>query len=180
MRKLIAALFISLDGVVESPEKWQFDHFDDGMMQAMIAQLSQQDALLMGRKTYQEWADYWPTATDEPFASFINNTPKYVASTTLDNVDAWRGTTLLKGDLAQSVNALKNQEGKVIGTAGSPTLVRALLNHDLLDELLLMVHPVVVNSGKRLFQEGDALKRLKLTDSKITPSGVALLTYTPR
>jgi dihydrofolate reductase len=179
MRKVVAALFISLDGVTESPEKWQFDHFDDGMMAAMQSALDAQDAILLGRVTYQEWAGYWPTSTDEPFASFINNTPKYVVSTTLDKVE-WQNSTLIKGDLAAAIAKLKQQPGKNIGTAGSPTLVRSLLQADLLDELLLTVHPVVAGKGKRLFEGGSDLKRLKLVDSKTTSTGVAILTYQPR
>jgi dihydrofolate reductase len=178
MRKVVAALFISLDGVAEAPNLWQFDNFDEDMLQAMATQLAQQDAVLLGRVTYQEWADYWPTATDEPFASFINNTQKYVFSTTLDSVN-WANSTLVKGNLADEIASLKAQPGGIIGTAGSPGLVRSLLQQDLLDDLLLMVHPVVVGSGKRLFGDGDDLKRLRLVESKATRTGVALLTYRP-
>ena len=178
MRKVIASLFISLDGVVESPDKWQFDHFDDDMMAGMGAQLAAQDAVLLGRVTYVEWASYWPTSTDEPFASFINNTPKYVVSTTLSKVE-WKNATLIKGNLAEAIARLKQQPGKNIGVAGSPTLVRSLLHSDLLDELMLMVHPVVAGKGKRLFKDGDALKRLKLVNAKTTRTGVLLATYQP-
>src|SRR5437870_5126997 len=121
MRKVIAGLFITLDGVVESPDKWQ-EQFDEDMGQAMTEQLASQDAVLLGRVTYQEWASYWPTATDEQFASFINSTPKYVFSTTLESVEAWQNSTLVKGDLAQEIARLRQQPGKNIGTAGSPTL----------------------------------------------------------
>ena len=179
MRKLVAALFISLDGVTESPDKWQFDNFDQDMMAGMTTQLASQDAVLLGRVTFQEWASYWPTSTDEPFASYINNVPKHVVSTTLNKVD-WKNSTLLKKNLVEEINKLKQQPGKNIGVAGSPTLVHSLLEHDLLDELILMIHPVVVGKGKRLFKDGDNLKRLTLVDSKITRTGVALLTYQPR
>jgi dihydrofolate reductase len=178
MRKVVAALFVSLDGVVESPDRWQFDNFDEDMLEAMTSQLSQQDAVLLGRATYQEWADYWPTSTHEPFATFINNTQKYVFSTTLASVN-WANSTLVKGDLADEIAALKARRGGIIGTAGSPGLVRSLLQQDLLDELLLMVHPVVVGQGKRLFDGGDAPKRLHLVESRATRTGVALLTYRP-
>ena len=181
MRKVIGALFISLDGVTESPDKWQFDNFDDDMMTGMASQLAEQDAILMGRVTYQEWASYWPNSSDEPFASFINNTPKYVVSTTLDKVE-WGdrdNIMLIKSNLAGEISRLKQQPGKNIGTAGSPTLVRSLLQDGLLDELMLMIHPVVVGSGKRLFKEGDALKRMKLAYSKTTQTGVLILTYQP-
>ena len=178
MRKVVAGLFISLDGVVESPDKWQFDHFDDDMMASMTSHLAVQDTVLLGRVTYEDWAAYWPTSTDEPYASFINNTPKYVVSTTLGKVE-WKNSTLLKGNLAEELAKLKQQPGKNIGVSGSPTLVRSLLQNDLLDELTLMVHPVVVGSGKRLFKDGSDLKRLKLVDSKTTRTGVLIATYQP-
>jgi dihydrofolate reductase len=179
MRKVISGLFISLDGVTESPNLWQFDNFDADMMAALGSFMAAQDAVLMGRVTYQEWAGYWPTSKDEPFASFINNIPKYVVSTTLHRVD-WNNTTLLKGPLAEEITALKQQPGKSIGVTGSPTLVRSLLQNDLLDELTLMVHPVVAGEGKRLFDGVSSLKRMKLVGSQITTTGVAVLTYHPR
>jgi dihydrofolate reductase len=165
MRKVVAGLFMTLDGVVESPGTWQ-EHFDEEMGEAMMEQLTSQDAVLLGRVTYQEWASYWPTATDEPFASFINSTPKYVFSTTLESVAAWKNSTLMKGDLAQEIAKLKQLPGKNIGTAGSPTLVYSLLEQGLLDELILLVHPVVAGHGKRLFQDGGSLKRLNLLFQK--------------
>jgi dihydrofolate reductase len=179
MRKVIAGLFITLDGVVESPGEWQED-FDEDMGQALTEQIASQDAILLGRVTYQEWVSYWPTATDEPFASFINSTPKYVFSTTLDSVEEWKNSILVKGGLAQEIARLKEQPGKNIGTAGSPSLVRSLLEENLLDELILLVHPVVAGSGKRLFEDGDSLKRLNLLSAKPTRTGTVILTYQPR
>jgi dihydrofolate reductase len=176
MRKVASGLFVSLDGVVGSPDQWQFDVFDADMGAAMSSWIADEDTILLGRVTYQEWEPYWPTSKDEPYASHINNTPKYVFSTTLKQVD-WRNSTLVKGSLAETIADLRKQPGKTIGVAGSPTLVRSLLTNDLLDELTLMIHPVIVGQGKRLFHEGDELKRLKLVDSKITGSGVAFLTY---
>lgn len=178
MRKVISGLFISLDGVTESPDQWQFDHFDAEMGAAMGSHIANEDTILLGRVTYEEWAPYWPTATDEPYASHINTTPKYVFSTTLDQVE-WQNSTLVKGSLAEAIARLKQQPGKNIGVAGSPTLARSLLKHDLLDELILMVHPVIVGHGKRLFMDGSDLKRLKLVHSQITSTGVAILTYHP-
>ena len=169
---------MTLDGVVEAPGTWQ-EHFDEDMGEAMMDQLTSQDTVLLGRVTWEEWAPYWPTATDEPFASFINSTPKYVFSTTLDSVEAWKNSTLIKGDLAQAIAQLKQHPGKNIGTAGSPTLVRSLLEQGLLDELILLVHPVVVGSGKRLFEDASGLKRLKLIASKISRTGTMILTYQP-
>lgn len=182
MRKLIAGLFISLDGVVESPDKWQFDHFDEGMMAALAAHIAAEDTILLGRVTYQEWAPYWPTSTDEPYASHINSTRKFVISTTLNTVEwgTWNNVTLINSGLSQQIAALKREAGKNIGVAGSPTLVRSLFQDGLLDELHLMVHPVVVGKGKRLFKDGSDLKRLKLVSQKATSTGVVILTYTPR
>ncbi len=178
MRKVVAGLFMTLDGVVEAPGTWQ-EHFDEDMGEAMMEQLISQDTVLLGHVTYQEWAPYWPTATDEPFASFINSTPKYIFSNTLDSVEAWQNSTLIKGDLAQEIAQLKQRPGKNIGTAGSPTLVRSLLEQGLLDELILLVHPVVLGSGKRLFEDGSSLKRLKLLASKTSRTGTVILTYQP-
>ena len=180
MRKVIASLFITVDGVVESPDKWQ-EHFDEEMLAELNAQLADQDAVLMGRVTYQEWADFWPNSTDEPFASYINNAPKYVVSTTLDSV-AWgihNQITLLNSDLVEDINHLKQQPGKNIGTAGSPTLVRSLLQNDLVDELRLLVHPVVVGRGQRFFDDSSALKRLKLVENKSSRTGTVILYYQP-
>lgn len=179
MRKVIAGLFISLDGVVEAPHLWQFDVFDHDMEDAMNKFLAGIDTVLLGRVTYQDWAAYWPNATvDDDYASFINNTPKHVASTTLSSVD-WENSTLIAGDVAAAVRTLKTQPGGVIGVQGSPTLTRFLLNVGLLDELTLMIHPVIVGAGKRLFSGDDALLRMNLIDSRITGSGVAILTYRP-
>jgi dihydrofolate reductase len=179
MRKLVSGLFISLDGVVEAPYLWQFDVFDADMIAVMSDHLSNEETMLLGRVTYEEWAPFWPTSTDEPYASHINSTPKVVVSTTLDSV-AWgeyNNITLIKRDLAGEIAKLKQQPGKNIGVAGSPTLVRSLLEQDLLDELILMIHPVIAGSGKRLFADGSALKRMKLVGSTITNRGVAVLTY---
>jgi dihydrofolate reductase len=181
MRKVVSWLFISLDGVVEAPNQWQFDVFDDTMIADLAAQTDAEDAMLMGRVSYQEWASYWPTSTDEPYASHINNTPKYVVSTTLDDVEwgKWEKPTLIKGNLAKEINKLKQQPGKNISVGGSPTLVRSLIKENLLDELKLMIHPVVVGRGKHLFTEDVDLRRLKLIDSKVTGTGVVIVAYQP-
>lgn len=182
MRKLLAALFISLDGVTESPDQWQFDHFDADMMAALQKHITAEDTVLLGRVTYQEWASYWPNSSDEPYASHINNTPKYVVSATLEKAEwgNWDNVSLIKGNLAEEIARLKGQPGKNIGVAGSPTLVRSLLQDGLIDELTLMIHPVIVGRGKRLFEgEGD-LKRMQLVNSQVTTTGVVNLTYRPR
>jgi dihydrofolate reductase len=179
MRKVVSWLFISLDGVVEAPNKWQFDVMDDDMIKDLTSQMATEDSMLMGRVTYQEWTSYWPTSTDEPYASHINNMPKYVVSRTLEDVEwgKWEKPTLIKDNLTEEITRLKKQPGKNIGVGGSPTLVRSLLQENLLDELKLMIHPVVVGKGKRLFTEDVDLKRLQLVDSKVTGTGVVIVTY---
>lgn len=179
MRKVISGLFISLDGVTESPDKWQFDVFDDEMMAIMGAHIAAEDTILLGRVTYEAWTPFWPTSTDEPYASHINNTPKVVVSTTLDTVNwgKFDNISLVKNNLAAEINRLKQQPGQNIGVSGSPTLVRSLLEADLLDELILMIHPVIAGQGQRLFEAGGDLRRLKLASSKTTGTGVVVLTY---
>lgn len=181
MKKVVSWLFITLDGVVEAPNEWQFDVMDNDMIADITSQMDTEDAMLMGRVTYQEWLPFWPASTDEPYASHINNIPKYVVSTTLDTVEwgKWKKPTLIKGNLAKEINKLKQQSGKTIGVSGSPTLVRSLLKEGLLDELKLMIHPVVVGKGKRLFTEDIDLERMKLVDSKVTGTGVVIVTYQP-
>ncbi|MFD1934958.1 MULTISPECIES: dihydrofolate reductase family protein [Nonomuraea] len=178
MRKIVASFFISLDGVVESPDKWHFPYFNDEMGAAIGAQMGQSDAMLMGRVNYQDWAAYWPSKAgeDDPFADYINGVQKYVVSTTLDSAD-WNNTTLIPGDsLVERLTELKRQPGGTISMSGSPTLVRSLLKHDLLDELYLMVHPIVVGAGQRLFEGTDQIP-LKLTSSTIFETGVLSLIY---
>ena len=179
MRKVISGLFISLDGVTESPDKWQFDVFDDEMMAIMGAHIAAEDTILLGRVTYEAWTPFWPTSTDEPYASHINNTPKVVVSTTLDTVNwgKFDNISLVKNNLAAEINRLKQQPGQNIGVSGSPTLVHSLLEADLLDELILMIHPVIAGQGQRLFEAGGDLRRLKLASSKTTGTGVVVLTY---
>jgi dihydrofolate reductase len=184
MRKIVAHLIMTLDGVVK------FDAVVDTIMKHrnakevlpdFFAKVAEEDAMLLGRVTYQEWANYWPTSTNEPFSSHINKVPKYVVSKTLDSVPWGRqgNATLVKGNLAEAIATLKQQPGKNIGIHGSPTLVEAMLQADLLDELRLEIYPVVAGSGARLFHDGCAIKQLLLADSKITSNGVAILTYQP-
>ena len=182
MRKVTTGLFITLDGITEAPNIWQ-ETFDEDMGAELTAAMSQIDTILLGRVTYQEWAGYWPTATaDGEYADFINNTPKYVVSSTLNHVEwgSFDTVKLIKGDsLVQEITKLKAQPGKNIAVQGSPTLVNALLQLDLLDELQLIVHNVAAYQGKRLF-DGGQLKRMDLVSSKSTRSGVVILTYCPR
>jgi dihydrofolate reductase len=183
MRRVVTGLFISLDGVVEAPDQWQ-ESFDEEMGAALAASLEAADAVLLGRVTYEEWAGYWPEVTsgeDADFAAWINDSPKYVVSTTLDDVSGWANSTLLKGGLAEAVTELKAGEGGDISVAGSPTVVRSLLDAGLLDELVLMIHPVVAGGGRaKLFADDTALKRLELVGARPTSSGTIIATYRPK
>jgi dihydrofolate reductase len=179
MRKVTAGLFSTIDGVVEAPDQWQ-TAFDEEMGAALNRMLEEQDAVLLGRVTFTEWAGYWPTSTDEPFASWINGTTKYVASTTLDSVDQWANSTLIPGSVADFVADLKQQDGGTIGTAGSPTLVRSLMEYGLVDELTLMISPVVAGGGRaRLFPDDAALRNFELVEAQPTSSGTIIATYRP-
>jgi len=179
MRKIVAGLFISLDGVVESPGEWHFPYFNDEMGEAVTAQMAAADTMLLGRRTYEEFAAYWPhqPSSVEP-ADHMNNTPKLVVSTTLKTLD-WRNSTLIDRDVAETLTRLKQQPGKNIATTGSATLVRSLLRDGVLDELHLLVHPIVVGAGKRLFEDGIGRVPLTLVESKTFSTGVLSLTYAP-
>ena len=177
MRKLWAGLFMSLDGVVESPNRWVSPYFSEEVGQAVSEGSEAADAMLLGRRTYEEWAGYWPgkTAEDDPYAPFINDVHKYVVSTTLDTL-AWGPSTLISGDVAERVRELKEQPGREIGISGSITLIGSLLAMGLLDELRLLVFPVMVGSGKRLF-ESDEQVPLRLAGTETFQTGVLSLTY---
>ena len=183
MRKVVASEIVSLDGVVGSPEKWHFPYFNDEMGEAIGAAMAASDAMLLGRVTYEEFAAFWPSQEpsdeDRETTDYMNNTPKFVVSKSLEEPLEWNNSTLIEGDIAEEITELKRQPGKDISITGSPTLVRSLLQGDLLDELRLMVHPIVVGSGKRLFGEGGESKTLELVESKTFETGVVYLTYRP-
>jgi dihydrofolate reductase len=180
MRNVVASLFLSLDGVMEAPETWHFPYFNNEMGAAIGEGMSSTGAFLLGRRTYEQWAAYWPAQPSgaNPMADVINTTPKFVASTTLDEV-TWQNSTLLNGNLAEEVTRLKEQAGKDISISGSATLVRSLLAEGLLDELRLMIHPVVLGRGGRLFENGTRQTPLALVDSQTFSTGVLNLTYRP-
>ena len=181
MRKVVAAEFLSLDGVMESPEQWHFDYFNDEMGKAVGEGFESSDALLMGRVLYEEWAAIWPNQDPEenPVAAQMNGRRKYVVSTTLEEPLAWNNASLIGENVAEQISEIKAQPGKDIVISGSGTLVRSLLEDGMIDELRLMVHPVVVGSGKRLFEEGGNQTALQLVDSKPFSTGVVYLTYKP-
>jgi dihydrofolate reductase len=177
MRKINAWLFMTLDGVIEAPEKWVIA--DDDMFAAMEADYANSDALLLGRRTYETFAASWPERGSEvPNADWMNNTRKYVASTTLESPE-WNNSAVIEGDVAEAVARLKQEDGKDIMVNGSGALVRTLMRNHLLDELRLFVHPVVVGSGRRLFDAESDPVEFALVDSQAYNNGVISLTYKP-
>jgi dihydrofolate reductase len=181
MRRVVASEFVSLDGVMEAPDQWHFPYFDEEMGETIEAAMGQTDTMLMGRVNYEEWAAFWPQQDPEenPVAGFMNGVRKYVVSTTLEEPLGWENSTLIKENVAEEIAELKRQTGGDISISGSGSLVRSLLQYGLIDELRLMVHPVVVGSGKRLFEEGCDRMALELVDSRTFGTGVVYLTYRP-
>lgn len=178
MRKVKSYFFISLDGVVESPDKWHFPYFDDEMGAAVGAGFATADALLMGRILYEEWAAYWPAHADDPFGDTMNSIKKYVVSDTLTKAE-WQNTELLGGDVARKLREIKEMGGGDITMSGSATTVRWLLREGLLDELNLLVHPLVVGEGKaRLFPTDETRVAFELRNAETFNSGVLNLRYT--
>lgn len=182
MRKVTAGLFHSIDGVVEAPDQWQFDAFDDELGALLGKTLATTDTVILGRKGYEDWAGYWPnTTTDQDFAGFINNVPKHVASRTLKDPLAWQNSTLIEGDLDAFVRTLKGKSGGDIAVMASISLARHLFLAGLLDELTLITHPVIAGSGRRhLFEPGDPVTRLALLSSERTSKGNVVSTYALR
>jgi dihydrofolate reductase len=179
VRKVVAVELVSVDGVVESPERWAFSYSNDEMEEANASGMGASDALLMGRVTYEGMAAFWPHQPGgTPMVDYINSVPKYVVSTALEEPLEWNNSTLIKGnEFAEKIAELKRQPGKDITILGSGALVRSLFKEGLLDELRLMVHPIILGSGKRLFEDGDDWKPLELIDSRTFDTGVLYLTY---
>ena len=176
MSKLVATLFISLDGVVESPEKWSFPYWNDEIAKFKHDETFSSDALLLGRVTYEGFAAAWPSRKDpEGFADRFNSMPKHVATRTLKKLE-WNNSHVIKGDIATEVSKLKQQPGKDTVIHGSPGLIRSLIPHDLIDEYRLLVYPIILGQGKRLFDE-TSKANLKLFDSKTYDTGVVKLVY---
>lgn len=179
MRKIKSYFFISLDGVVESPEKWHFPYFDEEMGAAVGAGFATADALLMDRVLYDEWAAYWPEHADEPFGDVMNSIKKYVVSNSLQAAE-WQNSAIISGDVAQKLTDIKAQDGGDITMSGSATTVRWLLREGLLDELNLLVHPIVVGDGRaRLFPPHEPSIPLKLLSAQTFKIGVLNLSYAP-
>ncbi|WP_040794500.1 dihydrofolate reductase family protein [Nocardia higoensis] len=182
MRKITAGLFIAVDGVVEDPQDWHFPYFDDDMGAAVDAQLGSADTLLLGRKTYDSFAGAWPEreaagGDDAAFAAKLGDARKIVV--TRQNLEFhWRNSEVIGGELIEAVTALKNEPGGDIAMSGSVSVVRQLLAAGLLDELHLLVHPIVVGKGERLFEDGTSTMPLRLLSSRTFGTGVLNLVYT--
>lgn len=189
--KLVVCAFLTLDGVMQAPGGpdedrhdgfehggWLVDYYDEKMGEFIDAQFADANALLLGRKTYEIFAGYWPhyEPADDPVATKLNSIRKYVASRTLDAVD-WRNSTLLSGDVAAAVEELKNERDDVIMTQGSADLIQTLLSYDLVDEFVLWVFPLVLGEGKRLFGDGTIPTALELTNVETSSTGVQILRY---
>jgi dihydrofolate reductase len=192
MRRVIANEFITLDGVVQAPSYpdedttggfehggWHTRYLDDVAMRWVVENVSGAGGFVLGRGTYEMFAAHWPSAPEEQqaLAEPLNALPKYVASTTLAEPLEWQNSTLLVGDIAQAVTALKAEEGRDLHVIGSPGLVQSLIERDVVDGLQLMIDPLVVGGGKRLFRDDGALRRLRLVDSQATSTGAIIATY---
>lgn len=189
--KLTVTTFVTIDGVMQAPGGPQedtsggFEHggwvaplFDEELGEIMTAKMSQADAFLLGRRTYEIFAGYWPRveAEDDVIAHALNTLPKYVASRTLDTVD-WQGSELLRGEIPEAVDALRRRSGRELQVHGSSELVHTLNEAGLVDEYHLLIFPVLLGSGKRLFQDGSAPAAFALTSSRTSSTGVTIQTY---
>jgi dihydrofolate reductase len=191
MRKLLVTTFLTLDGVMQAPGGpeedpsdgfahggWSVNYWDDVMGQVMTEATSKPFAMVLGRRTYDIMAAYWPHAPEEEGAKTFNEATKYVASRGRPKLE-WSNSVLLEGDTADAIAALRQDDGPELQVHGSPNLIQTLLRHNLVDHFRLMVFPVVVGPGKRLFGEGTTPSALRLLDGKVSPSGVVLGTYEP-
>ena len=194
MRRVVVNEWMSLDGVVQAPGAadedttggfqhggWHLRYFDDLSREWVVEGYAKAGGFLFGRRTYESLAGYWPNASEEEqvIARPRNTLPKYVASRMLTEPLAWQNSTLLQGDVAEAVVALKQQGGDDLHVIGSTTLVRTLIEHDLVDEFRVMIDPVLLGGGKRIFRDDGALRPLRLLDSKVTTTGAILATYAP-
>jgi dihydrofolate reductase len=192
MSNVIVINHLTLDGVMQAPGRpdedrrggfahggWAMANNDAVMNGAMGERMGSSGALLLGRWTYESFAAFWPKQKDNPFTEALTNMQKYVASTTLAEPLPWRNSTLLKGDAAEAVARLKEQPGKDLVIMGSGELIQSLLQRNLVDEFLLLIHPLVLGSGRRLFRDGGVPATLQLADSKTTTKGVVIATYGP-
>lgn len=192
MRKLIVSEFVSLDGVIQAPGSkdedtdggfshggWTWPYWDDKVDALSAQAMSESDALLLGRKTWQIIGSFFePMAAGDPSGDVMNAMPKYVISTTLADASAWRNSTLISGDVVEAVRGLKAQPGKNIVVNGSSVLVHTLAQNDLIDEYYLLIFPITLGIGARLFAD-DSFQTLRLVETQSSPSGVVLTRYQP-
>ena len=192
MSKIVAFISLTVDGVMQAPGRTDedrrggFEHggwgipYADVVMGTISAESgASSGGLLLGRRTYEDFYEVWPKRTDSPFSEILNNTQKYVASRTLKEPLPWRNSTLLKGDAADVVPELRKQLAKDLVVIGSGELLQSLMRHDLIDQYILLIHPLVLGSGRRLFADGVPPAELRLTDTKTTTTGVIVATYEP-
>jgi dihydrofolate reductase len=179
MRKIVATEYVTLDGVMHEPGEWSGPFFNDEAVKFKHDELFASDALLLGRVTYEGFAKAWPTMTGTgDFGERMNGMPKYVVSTTLTNPE-WNNSHVIRANVVEEISKLKQEPGQDILLAGSGVLLHTLMENDLVDEYRLMLHPIVLGSGKRLFQDENQTKTLKLVETKPFASGIVVLTYRP-
>jgi dihydrofolate reductase len=194
MRKVVVTEWMSLDGVVQAPGApdedttggfahggWHLRYFDDLSQRWVVETLTTAGGFLLGRRTYEGFAAHWPNASEEEqvVAQPLNTKPKYVASRTLSEPLEWQNSTLLQGDVAQGVAALKREDGADLLVIGSTRMVQTLMEHNLIDEFRFMIDPLLVGGGKRIFRDDGVLRPLRLVDSKVTTTGAIVATYAP-
>ena len=194
MRKVVVVEWMALDGVVQAPGAkdedtsggfqhggWHLPYFDELSQKWVVESLNEAGGFLLGRITYENFAAYWPNASEEEqvIAVPLNTRPKFVASTTLTEPLEWENSTLLEGDVAEAVTALKQEDGGDLHVVGSTKLVQTLIEHDLVDEFRFMIDPLVVGGGKRIWPDDGARRPLRLVDSKLTTTGAVLAKYAP-
>jgi dihydrofolate reductase len=192
MRKLLVTTFLTLDGVMQAPGGpgeddsggfahggWSVNYWDEQMGQVMGEATSRPFAMVLGRRTYDIMAAYWPNAPEEEGGKIFNEATKYVASRARPNLEAWSNSVLIEGDAAQGIAALKAEDGPELQVHGSANLIQTLLRHNLVDRFRLWVFPLVIGSGKRLFSEGTIPSGLKLVDHTVSTTGVVIGTYEP-
>ncbi len=170
---------LTLDGVMQEPENWAHPYHDDVMMREAGVGMAAGGPILLGRRTYEQFYDFWPKQTDDnPFTEVLNNSQKYVVSTTLEDPLPWQNSTLLKGDAAETVAALKEQDGQDAVVLGSAELLHTLIPTGLIDSYTLLIHPLVLGSGKRMFPDG-SLANLRLVNTIQSTTGVIIATFEP-
>ncbi len=177
VRNVAVQMYMSVDGVMEAPEKWSFRYWTGDHEKYAYQRLLAADALLLGRSTYQGFAASWPSRTGDDFAARMNSLPKYVVSSTLGGDLEWNNSRVIRGDVVAEVSRLKQQPGEDILLYGSNQLFNTLLDHGLIDDFRLWVFPLVLGSGKRLFRDGNELSKLRLVDATTFSTGVVVLCY---